>query len=57
MKHDAAPESVLSRKSRGVVDASKFRSKGRNTPYAGHTLYGRTHATLVGGRVAFRAGS
>jgi dihydroorotase len=39
------------------VDASKFKSKGRNTPYAGKTLYGRTLATIVGGRVAHRAES
>lgn len=39
------------------VDPSSFRSKGRNTPYAGRTLHGRVHATLVGGRVAFRGGS
>jgi dihydroorotase len=39
------------------VDPSSFRSKGRNTPYAGRTLHGRVHATLVGGRVAFRGGA
>jgi dihydroorotase len=37
-----------------VVEPSKFRSKGRNTPYAGKTLQGRTRYTLVGGRVAHR---
>jgi dihydroorotase len=38
-----------------VVDASRFRSKGRNTPYGGRTLQGQTRYTLVGGRVVHRA--
>jgi dihydroorotase len=37
-----------------TVDPSRFRSKGRNTPYAGQTLTGRVHATIVGGRVIHR---
>ncbi|HEX7019024.1 MAG TPA: dihydroorotase [Gemmatimonadaceae bacterium] len=37
-----------------VVQADKFRSKGRNTPYSGRTLTGRARYTLVGGRVVFR---
>jgi dihydroorotase len=54
-KGAAADVTIFDPAAEWVVDASKFRSKGRNTPYAGHTLYGRTHATLVGGRVAYRA--
>ncbi|HEX3867724.1 MAG TPA: amidohydrolase family protein, partial [Gemmatimonadaceae bacterium] len=38
-----------------VVDAAKFKSKGRNTPYSGRTLQGRTQCTIVGGRVVHRA--
>lgn len=38
-----------------TVDASKFKSKGRNTPYGGHTLTGQARVTLVGGRVVYRA--
>ena len=34
-----------------VVDPKRFVSKGRNTPYAGRTLTGRVHYTIVGGRV------
>jgi dihydroorotase len=34
-----------------TVDATKFRSKGRNTPYAGQTLRGLVELTVVGGRV------
>ena len=37
-----------------MVDPSRFRSKGRNTPYAGQRLTGRVHATIVGGRVMYR---
>jgi dihydroorotase len=37
-----------------TVDAKDFRSKGRNTPYAGRTLNGRVHATIVGGQVIHR---
>jgi dihydroorotase len=39
-----------------VVEPSRFKSKGRNTPYAGHTLQGRARFTLVGGRVVYRTG-
>jgi dihydroorotase len=38
-----------------VVDASKFKSKGRNTPYAGRTLTGRTRLTIVDGRMVHRS--
>ena len=37
-----------------TVDATKFRSKGRNTPYAGMELRGRVECTLVGGRMVYR---
>jgi len=37
-----------------VVDPSRFRSKGRNTPYGGHELQGQAILTLVGGRVVYR---
>lgn len=36
------------------VNASRFRTKGRNTPYQGMTLTGRVHYTLVGGAVVHR---
>ncbi len=39
------------------VDPSKFRSKSRNTPFAGWKVKGRVHTTIVGGRVVFEAGS
>ncbi len=37
-----------------VVEPGAFRTKGRNTPYAGMTLTGRTVYTVIGGRVAHR---
>ena len=40
---------------RWVVDPANFRSKSRNTPFAGHTLAGRVLGTWVGGRRVFDA--
>jgi dihydroorotase len=37
-----------------VVDPAKFRSKGRNSPYAGRTLTGLVRYTVVGGHVIHR---
>ena len=37
-----------------VVDAKKFVSKGRNTPYGGRSLTGKVHYTIVGGRIVHR---
>jgi dihydroorotase len=54
-KGSAADVTVFDPAASWVVDASRFQSKGRNTPYAGDTLSGRTRATIVGGRVAYRA--
>ncbi len=36
-----------------VVDPARFRSKGRNTPFAGHTLRANVLGTWVGGRRVF----
>jgi dihydroorotase len=54
-KGAAADVTIFDPTAEWVVDAKSFKSKGRNTPYAGQTLYGRTRATIVGGRVAYRA--
>jgi len=40
---------------RYVVDPDRFETKGRNTPFAGLSLTGRAVATVVAGRVVFRA--
>ncbi|HXH85783.1 MAG TPA: amidohydrolase family protein, partial [Nitrospira sp.] len=37
------------------VDPSKFRSKSRNTPFAGWKVKGAVLTTIVGGRVVFEA--
>jgi len=39
-----------------TVDAARFESKGRNTPFHGRRLKGRACATVVGGRVVMRGG-
>jgi dihydroorotase len=36
-----------------TVDPKRFRSKGRNTPWAGTTLTGAARLTIVGGGVVF----
>jgi dihydroorotase len=46
---------VFDPKAEWTVDASRFLTKGRNTPYAGHTLAGRVRRTYVGGRAVFVA--
>lgn len=37
------------------VDPARFVSKGRNTPFGGYALKGAPMATIVGGRVAWKA--
>lgn len=44
---------VLDPTERWVVRPELFRSKSRNTPYAGSELVGRAHQTVVRGRIAF----
>ena len=36
-----------------IVDASKFRSKGKNTPFNGEFLHGRVKLTMVDGKMVF----
>ena len=50
-----ADVSVFDPTAEWLVEPSRFKSKGRNTPYAGQTLQGRARCTLVGGRVVYRA--
>ena len=38
-----------------TVDPEQFKSKGRNTPYAGKTLVGRVVATVCDGRMVYRS--
>lgn len=53
-KGTAGDVTVFDAKAKWKVDASKFRSKGRNTPYGGHELTGLAVATIVGGRPVYR---
>ena len=50
----AADVTVFDPNSRWTVDPARFRSKGRNTPYAGRQLQGLVHLTLVDGRIIHR---
>ncbi len=52
-----ADVTVFDPKHEWTVEPGAFLSKGRNTPYAGRTLRGRTLATIVGGRLVFRHGA
>jgi dihydroorotase len=38
-----------------TCDPAQFKSKGRNTPYGGHTFTGQARHTIVGGRLVFSA--
>ena len=48
---------LLDLRTRRTVDPAAFRSRSRNTPFAGRTLKGGPIATVVGGRVAWRVGA
>ncbi len=52
----AADVTVFDAKARWKVDASRFLSKGRNSPYNGMTLVGRPACTIVAGSVVYRSG-
>lgn len=36
------------------IDPASFRSKGRNTPFTGMEVYGKTCLTVAGGRIVYR---
>jgi dihydroorotase len=48
-----ADVTVFDPKERWTVDPTEFRSKSRNTPFAGWELDGRPRLTIVEGRVVF----
>jgi dihydroorotase len=50
-----ADVTLLDLRRRRNVDPARFLSKSRNTPFAGWSLTGWPAATIVGGRVVFRA--
>ncbi|HYV97762.1 MAG TPA: dihydroorotase [Gemmatimonadaceae bacterium] len=53
-KGGVADVTVFDPVAKWIVDPAQFKSKGRNTPYGGHTLTGRAVATIVAGRTVFR---
>ena len=46
---------IVDQQEQWEVDPAKFRSKSRNTPFAGWKVKGRVKTTIVGGRVVFEA--
>ena len=46
-----ADVTILDPKAKWTIDASKFKSKSRNTPFDGWKVTGRAMATIVGGDV------
>jgi dihydroorotase len=46
-----ADVTIVDPEAQWVVDPERFKSKGRNTPFAGWKLKGQVVSTLVGGRV------
>jgi dihydroorotase len=48
-----ADVTIVDPEAQWVVDPEQFKSKGRNTPFAGWKLKGRVVSTLVGGRVVY----
>jgi len=48
-----ADVTVVDPQSTWVCDASRFRSKSRNSPFIGRTMRGRAMLTIVGGNIVF----
>ncbi len=46
---------LIDPQSEWTIDPSRFRSKGRNTPFSGWKVRGRVHTALVAGDVRYRA--
>ena len=51
-----ADVTVIDPEARWTIDPSQFRSKSRNTPYAGWEVRGRAHTVIVGGEVRYTLG-
>ena len=52
-----ADVAIVDQHAQWEVDPSKFRSKSRNTPFAGWKMKGQVKTTIVGGCIVFEAGS
>lgn len=51
-----ADVTIFDPKKRWAFDASRSRSKSHNTPFDGRQLTGKVVATIVGGKIVYRAG-
>lgn len=51
-----ADVTIIDPKAEWTVDPAKFKSKSRNTPYAGQKVRGRAEAVILGGEVKFANG-
>jgi dihydroorotase len=51
-----ADVTIIDASARWTIDPAKFRSKSRNTPFAGWEVCGRAHTVLVAGEVRFTRG-
>ncbi len=51
----AADVTVVDPQRRWTVEPSRFRSKGRSTPFTGMEMQGQAVITIVGGRIVWRA--
>jgi dihydroorotase len=56
MRGSHADLTIFDPKKRWTFDASKSRSKSHNTPFDGWQLTGKVVATVVGGKIVYRAG-
>jgi dihydroorotase len=52
----AADVTVIDPAAEWTIDPARFRSKSRNTPYAGWKVRGRADTVIVGGKVKFASG-
>lgn len=50
----AADITLINPEEEWVIDAGKFASKGKNTPFHGKTVQGRVRACICGGRIVFK---
>ena len=50
-----ADVTLIDPKARWKIDATTFRSKGRNTPFDGWTMQGKVRWTISEGRIAYNA--
>jgi dihydroorotase len=45
---------VIDRDKNWIVDRSRLRSKGKNTPFHGWTMKGKAVMTIMGGKITYQ---